>query len=431
MQEHSISVLGESMKASWVLVLALSTSIAFAASVPEVDPPLTQQELTMLKQMRAQWAGSGMPAMTPEQELALIGKMRGMQVEMMGNIAGMRMAAEASMSQAESEEPVGHAASALPPERLASVAGVAERRAERQAFAAATAISREDGAAFVVNGAPVIDTEGEITALDGSSRSGDYTYFVRDGAGRAIVKFQNANARLAPLVIGSLEVRGKSDVLYVTADGHRVAGNSIRPLADGVLVIRGATLFHCRAGEAPVAVQGPAGFEVTRHQRGDVAGTGYILMARKARSTNNPVKELAALVKPNADEQDLALVSVVSGNHVLLRRSLFELKFGDSEMYKTGIPDAFHYFWAAQWMATSDGPTAVVRELASAELNVIRLDSGERANAFTRKLGVGEVTAEPTSDGSIRVNARWAFKDHTVEDVRSLFAQTTEAAAPN
>src|SRR5690606_34330903 len=60
-----------------------------------IDPPMTKQEKQAIKDMRKQWKQAGMPAMTPEQEVAMIQRMRDTQAQMMGRIMGMRAAAEA------------------------------------------------------------------------------------------------------------------------------------------------------------------------------------------------------------------------------------------------------------------------------------------------------------------------------------------------
>ena len=87
-----------------------------------------------------------------------------------------------------------------------------------------------------------------------------------------------------------------------------------------------------------------------------------------------------------------------------------------------GAPNRRHYFWAVNWFVTKHGPIAAVMENGSKEVNVIKLETGERFNAFKRPLGITSFDATPTLDGSLSVQASWMFKKHELADVVTLFS---------
>ena len=93
-----------------------------------------------------------------------------------------------------------------------------------------------------------------------------------------------------------------------------------------------------------------------------------------------------------------------------------------------GMPNFGYYYWVVQRGMTTDGPIAVVMENGMREVNVIRLDSGTRVNAFHRDLGIASFIVHPTADGSIGLTGKWMFKDHVVPEVCALFSSALSCA---
>ena len=96
---------------------------------------------------------------------------------------------------------------------------------------------------------------------------------------------------------------------------------------------------------------------------------------------------------------------------------------GANRYTDTHLHDDEHIYWRARWYATDAGPIAMVKEDGPSRLTVINLQTGARAVAFERKLGLGDWEMYPTDGGKLRFEGSWAFKKHEIEDVAALLKQ--------
>ena len=423
-----------------------------------IDPPMTKQEKQAIKDMRKQWKEAGMPAMTPEQEVAMIQRMRDTQAQMMGRIMGMRAAAEAgggAMMMQPPQQPVAQppAQTSMPTAAAQPAIDLNEALARQSAEPQFTRFERiPDG--FEANDRPYLDVDGVVTDFGGDTWSGDVTYFVDDGRGSALVKHANVNSAEPAFVVGTLSISGDRTA-FQGRDGTTAAGDKVIPTRTGMIFTRDNSLVRYEIGKQPTAFALPKGYVVAEYQNGDVSGTGYLLLER-ATSTVGPVggvgNAVGHLFGARDKAVDYALFNVESGNIVTLnmnkasntvgqgtgcrRQNAFVNKCSgwkhwDSIWQPNGDRNTAHYYWTLTWQQTKFGPVAVARENGSREVNVITLDNGERFNAFQRGMGVNEFKAELTEDGSMRIDAKLAFKRKSIEDIGALLgASTSDASQP-
>lgn len=433
------------------------------AVVARADGARTEQERAMLQQARKAYATQGLE-LSPEQEEQFLQRLRQVQgnviqAQIIGQSAGTDNQTGALTALSALSTALGAGQPAVPstravepvgpvPARVASVPQLplAEVLKERRMQVGPTSFEPlQDG--FSANGRSVIDPEGRIVQFGGDATTGDVTYFVEQGVGSYLVRFNNVHSPLPPVTVGSLETTDNG-MRFVSHEGKRVAGQTVVPTGRGVVVVRDGTLFDYTLGAEVVAQPLPETYQLASLQQGDVASTGYVLLRRQVsqEEKGNPLKGVGNLLRSvtgRSDDKDYALFNIRTAHTVYLNRDesmetvghatdcqkkntfVNKCRGWESEeaLYdRDGMPNHSHYYWSVYWMQTANGPTAVVMENGVREVNVIRLDSSQRVNAFKRALGIQKVVATPTSDGSIRVTAAWAFKNHVVEDVRELFA---------
>lgn len=434
------------------------------AAVAHADGARTEQERAMLQQAREAYAAQGLE-LTPAQEEQFLQRLRQVQGNVIqaqiisqsagtnsqaGALTALSALGTAMGTATATTSPQTHAvapAPALPQTASTPVPQqpLAEALKERRAQVGPTRFEAlQDG--FSADGHTVIDPEGRIVQFGGDATTGDVTYFVEQGVGGYLVRFNNVHSTLPPLTVGTVET-SDDGVRFVSSEGQRVAGESVVPTGHGVVVVRGGTLFDYALGADVSTRPLPDAYQLASLQQGDVASTGYVLLRRRISQEEkaNPVKGVSNLLRSMAgrsDDRDYALFNTRTAHTVYLNRDESMERVGHGTdchaknafvnkcrgweskeaLYdRDGQPNYRHYYWSVYWMQTEDGPTAVVLENGVREVNVIRLDSSQRVNAFKRALGIQKVLATPTDTGSIRVAAAWAFNNHVVEDVRELF----------
>lgn len=439
-----------------VLGLLLGVS-AVSAQDLAIDPPLTKDEMRALKDMREQWADAHMPAMTVEQELTMIKNMRDMQARMMGQAMGMRRAIESGALQAqvagaqprEAESPQIQQ-TAEPTVRREDLASAYQERSASTQF---TRFERK-GDGFLANGQVFIDIDGKVKQFGADPMTGRVTYFVDIGDGDLLVKHHNINSDLEPILIGRIALRGdRADFRAVS--GETAGGESVVPVSDGLIVTRKESIARYSIGRGAKAFAVPEGFTVAAMQNGDVSGTGYVLIERIPQddaSFKEIGKTVGHLFGKRDDTQDYALLHIETGKTVALflsddgksvgqgtgcvRQNDFVNKCSGWRSWESiwetdGRPNYSHYFWSLTWVQTKFGPLAIAKEDGTREVNVIALDSGERFNAFKRKLGILWFTAQPKEDGGLSLEAQLAFKRHQIDDVGRVLDGSLAAAVTN
>lgn len=438
----------------FLLSLSLGVSAASAQDLA-IDPPLTKDEKRALKDMREQWEDAHMPAMTAEQELAMIKNMRDMQVRMMGQAMGMRRAIESGALQAqvagaqprEAESPQVQE-TATPSVTREDLASAYEQRLASTQF---TRFERK-GDGFLANGRVFIDINGKVKQFGADPMTGRVTYFVDIGNGDLLVKHHNINSDLDPILIGRIALRGdRADFRAVS--GETAGGESVVPVSDGLIVTRRESIARYSIGRGAKAFAVPEGFTVAAMQNGDVSGTGYVLIERIPQdddSFKEIGKTVGHLFGKRDDTQDYALLQIETGKTIALflsddgksvgqgtgcvRQNDFVNKCSGWHSWESiwetdGRPNYSHYFWSLTWVQTKFGPLAIAKEDGTREVNVIALDSGERFNAFKRKLGILWFAVEQKEDGGLSLEAQLAFKRHQINDVGQVLDGSLAAAA--
>lgn len=436
-----------------LLLAALLSASVVSAQDLAIDPPLTKDEKRALKDMREQWEDAGMPAMTAEQEVAMIKNMRDTQARLMGQAMGMRRALESGAMQGQIAQPLMQTREA-PPQPAAEPAVAKEELAsayeQRSASPRFTRFERK-GDGFLANGQVFIDIDGKVKQFGADPMTGRVTYFVDIGNDDLLVKHHNINSDLDPITIGRISLRGnRAD--FRAASGETAGGESVVPVSDGLIVTRKESIARYAIGKGAKAFAIPEGFIVAPLQNGDVSGTGYVLIERVPQSEAS-LKDIGNTVGhlfgKRDNTQDYALLHIATGKTVGLflsddgksvgkgtgctRQNDFVNKCSGWRSWESiweadGRPNYSHYFWALTWVQTKFGPLAIAMEDGTREVNVIALDSGTRFNAFKRKLGILWFSAEPKEDGGLSLEAQLAFKRHTIDDVGQVLDGALTAA---
>lgn len=305
------------------------------------------------------------------------------------------------------------------------------------------------GDGFTFDGQPYVDADGRIVKYGADFATGWVTYLAAIGPGHYLVKHQNVHSSLPPVTIGEVAEQD-GFVNFRSSDGQTAGGTNILLTSNGVMVERDASLvvFDLTHGMQAMAV--PQGFHVAHYQHGDVAGTGYVLLERVDTDSNDParaVKDLGAAVGSlfgaKDDAYDYALYNIATHALVPLnlsmrgknvgygtdcrRQNRFVNKCRGYKQYESiwqpdGRPNLEHYFWALTWQTTKYGPLAVAEENDERDLNIVRLDNGNRYNAFHRGLGLNGFTATPSADGDLHVVATIVFSKKELPDLGALLA---------
>ena len=396
------------------------------------DGPRNAKELAFLAQVQKGYADHNV-TLTPALEAQALQSFRkaegtAIQIQAMAAVEGHVAPVANPMAANDDSDRPGAVASRADLTRMV--------RDRESTMAATTFERRQDG--FVADGHLVVDAAGRISTFGGDAATGDVTYFVDQGQGHYLVRFANIHSALSPVTIGHLIAN--DGYRFMSIDGEQIAGEQIIPAGNGVVVARQGTLFSDTFGKGIDTQSLPAGYLLAPLQHGDVAGTGYVLLRRAITESErtDAIQGLSQLFKSvtgHSDDKDYALFNVHTGNTVYLNRSESTDRVGqgsdchaknrlvsicrgwesyDALFEPSGLINPGHYYWGVQWLATAQGPTAVVVENGAREVNVIRLDTGTRVNAFKRALGITSFTVQPTSDGSLSVTGNWMFRAHVV-----------------
>ncbi|MCW0201533.1 MAG: hypothetical protein OJI74_06660 [Rhodanobacter thiooxydans] len=283
---------------------------------------------------------------------------------------------------------------------------------------------RPDG--FIADGKPVIDPLGRVVVFGGDSGTGDVSYFVQTGPNQMLVRFANVHSSLPPVTVGTLTVNAAAQE-FTSVDGKQVGGDTVIPAGRVVVVARDSAVFSYTYGKEVTTEPLPPHYVLSPYQRGDVAGTGYVLLRRvidQAEKQNlvKNVGDLFKIVRGKEYGNDYALFSVHTGHVVQL--AMNEDDEGGGVFSSDGRANFLHPYWRVTWMPTVDGSTAVVLEDGVKSVDVIRLDTDQRATVFHRAMGVESFNVVPLPNGSIKVTGAWGFHGHEVPEVRALFTNT-------
>lgn len=424
-------------KMQWVLLAGLLVAAnAFA------DGPQTPQERLMIEKLKAAYQKQGL-TLTSEREEQMLQRMRQMQANAIDAqvlsqsdphaMPGQRaMAALGSMRQdgaLPTAAPVGPrvlAPNGAPTNDGMTQGQLAVAVAARHAQGVPTVFQRRpDG--FVAGDKPIIDPVGRITSFGGDNRSGDVTYFVQIAPQRFLVRFTNVHSNLPPVTVGTL-VTDATGQHFTSMDGQQIAGYMVIGAGQGLVIARDSAVFAYTYGKGVSTEPLPTHYLLSSYQRGDVAGTGYVLLRHVVSQAEQQdliknVGDLFKIVRGKEYGNDYALFNVHTGHVVPLPMN--EDDEGGGIFSSDGRPNFMHPYWRVTWMSTVDGPTAVALEDGVKSVDVIRLDTDQRATVFHRALGIESFNVVPLPNGSIKVTGAWNFHGHPSQDVRALFTSTT------
>lgn len=433
---------------AFALLLASTSSVVFAM---DIDPPLTRDEEKLLIEYRKEWKDAGMPAMTAEQEVAVIKNMRDAQVRMMGQVMAIDQSIRSGDLQRRAMERYQESSNAQFQDRSGQRAlqeSAISKEQLRTAYEALTAGSRftqfeSRGDGFTANGRPFIDIDGSVEQFGADTKTGRVTYFVNIGQDEILVKHHNVNSDTDPILVGRITPRG-DQAHFASVSGDTAGGLAVSPIADGVLVVRQSSVVRYTIGQTARAIAIPEGFTVAPLQNGDVAGTGYLLVERVAPATSSVESlgsSVGALFGRRSNTQDYALLNIDSGDVVPLFMSATSNRVGegvgcerqndfvnrcagwrswDSIWDADGSKNHSHYYWSLSWMQSEHGPIAIAKENNLTEINIIKLQTGERFNAFKRNLGIVSFNPIVAEGGRVSLDARLAFKTHRIEDIGTV-----------
>jgi hypothetical protein len=432
----------------WASLFAIFLN-AQAMAQTQQDP----SDEALLAQLRAQMKQQNM-TMTPQQEQAWLQQTKALRARMVAGFGAL-----AAIKATGGSMPAMPAMAAAAP--AAGVPGGTVSEADLGARIAAlpprppqlVIEDRSDG--FDANGRGFVDPEGRISNFAVDQMSGLLTYLVDSGNGNYLIKVARAGTDAQAIPVATARQNGDTWEV-VTAAGARIVGTRLTLLQGaGFLVQRETSAFIYRPGKGLDNIAVPKGYVVATLQRGDVLGTQNLLIERI------PDKELGlksfmalgAALGMNKNES-YALLNVKNGQTVPIDISdsgklvstksncraksrlvnvCSDIQYRESLYQNDGTRNVSHYYWRVNWFATPTGPILIVLENGARNLVVQDLNTGRKAIAFSRTLGIGDFTTTQEDNGTVRMTVKVGFDKQTVNDVGALLATAktdAQAAAP-
>lgn len=410
-------------------LLALATGAVAAADT-------TPQEQATLNAMRQSYIKQAGHPPTAAEERALLDMLR----------SAARMAGQAGAGMAGQAAPIRQAA---PVQGNGAAMSEAALASQLDAMGGAKTRVRIEGArdGLRIDGDSFLDPEGQIRSYAFDPLTGDITYTIltRDAV---VYKYLRAGSSADPVTLASAQqVQGGWQVTTVT--GKTFSGDAVTPLAKGFMVSRSGSVFRYEPGKNARGVPVPAGWVMAQFQRGNVGATHFILLEREQPAPGQGGSALGSLgsifnqgkaliaTAGLGKKEDYALMNLDTGKLYLLNiqvdGKLFTFmsncrkrSFLVSDCATANTVESLytadndrnysHYFWKANWYATPTGPIAVTLENGVADVFVLDLESGKKATAFHRGLGLSKFDAGQAPDGTVSVQANLAFDHQQIAD---------------
>ena len=419
---------------SCLAVVLVWTALACAQDI-------TAEEMTQLDALRKQMSAQG-AQLSPEQEVRLLQRLRAMKAlaaRQPGVPAGGGSELLQQIQQAQRQGGI------TAPSQSSSPAQMTEEQLQQRLAAlpagepTATLQYQADGLTF--NGQRFVDPVGRAERFGVDRATGRVGYVARSGA-EALVRVAALGTSAEPVTIGTLRTQGGQQVLE-TVTGKRLAGELFFATPDGAFVLRDSVAFRYSAGEGVRQINLPAGWFPTPIQRGNLAGTSWLLLEKDVAEQKqaqlpfvglfNKIGEIAGAKESNEyalfDTKSSRMVildistdgkSVNEATHCRRRNGVVnvcdQMTTLQTAWERDGSPNWRHYFWRVDWQQVQGRPVAVVQEKRSVQVNLYDLQSGAKVNLFERGLGLTGMNAEPTADGRLRVTARLGFETNVVDD---------------
>lgn len=437
------------MKTRSRILFALLWQCAIASVSAEGIPPSewTPMEQSFVAQARDAYARQGLP-FTDDQASVAVRNMRARIAGITGQIGALQLLAggRAPMPETGGFDP-----------RALAVTIDETRLGERVAAfpepsARARITGRRDG--FDVDGRPFLDAEGSITMHAHSMRTGYITYAARAGSGY-VIKTWRVGSDMEPVTIARATLSANGwDVQ--TETGKRLAGAALTMAPLGFMVAREASAFRYVPGKGVEAIAVPDGYVLASMQRGDIGGTGFVLLEREQATgaRGDSAGQLLSTFKALGSslgmtrKEDYALMDTRDGRLFPLNVSAegkLVNRYADcvkrnrlvnecasvhsfASLYDNmGMRNNRHYYWRVQWLASDVGPVAISHENGVRDVVITDLTTGKRVTAFSRGLGIVGFDVEQDISGVIRLSADWSFQKHEIPDVLAYLANPPEA----
>lgn len=431
--------------------------VAAAKGIPPSE--WTPKETQMIAQYRAAYQKQGMP-FTDEQASLTVQSMRETIARLTGNMAVAQALASRSLPNMPAVDPrlftapqaMAQASTAASPSSLTEQQLAAEIAALPAKSGNLVVKQRREG--FTINGQPVVDAEGRITLYAFDVVTGDVTFAVQT-PNKLEIKYLRAGASATPITL-AFAARTADGWSVQTVTGLNLSGNSISVIPCGLLVSRPGAAFRYDPGQGVKNIPVPEGYVLASIQRGNIGGTGFVLLERDIppndpqagllgtmRSMAGSVKALGANLGLNA-KPDYALyngdtnsmislnidmdgkdVTAMSGCH---RQNLAINRCDSAQTFESlyeqsGGRNIHHYYWRAQWLNTPTGPIAVTLEAGNRDVFITDLASGKKVLAFHRALGIADMEVTQNPDGTVAIEAQLAFQHQSIPDAAAFLAQ--------
>jgi hypothetical protein len=300
-----------------------------------------------------------------------------------------------------------------------------------------------------VNGDVHLDAEGTVERGGWDVLTGDFTYTTANIDGTKSLKFFRANSNSSPLTFASIEQQN-GNYQVTTLDGKVMVGHNFIPTSNGVVVIRGASLFKYDIGEGVKNISIPRGWQVAHWQHGDVDSTNLVLIEKLAHTKQSNDKGFSGLLSRfneikrglgMAEVFDYALLDIKTNQTYLLNMSLNDKKVTNltncnplnnyvnkctgSESYNSlydsnGQKNRLHYYWALDWFNTRAGPMGLYN--SGTEILVVDIGGNSALPLFQRTMGINSFDVDKFADGRITVNAKLGLGSEVISDLTSHLA---------
>ncbi|WP_257977826.1 hypothetical protein [Burkholderia gladioli] len=413
-----------------ILLASVFASLAFSAYADGVPPSQwTPKEQQLVQMMRSQYQQQGLP-FTDEQAGVAVQNMRTQMAKFSSSIMGIRIGG------ATSAMPVVPVASAAP--LGSSFTNATSATSEAQIGAQFAAFPTKNGPVdieyrsdgFVVNGQVYVDPEGRISGCAYDVMTGDIGYAV-SGPSSVEIKLARGGTSVEPLQIATATQMPDGSWQVVTTSGKTMNGTGFAVLPDGVLVSRGTVAFRYTPGKGISNITVPKGYVLAAFQHGNVGTTGYVLLeknyanhqAGQGGDLMGDIRSLGSIVGIGKKE-DYALLNTSTGQLYSFNVDV-EGKHGSLFTRDNGR-NMQHYFWRIYWLDTPSGPIAVSLEDGQRHVYITDLNTGKKVVAFSRSLGVSDLSVKQANDGMVSLSVRLGFDRGNIADASAFLQENKD-----
>ncbi len=434
------------------LIMLASMAALAASSVLAQD--ISAEEMIQLDKYRAQYKAQGID-LKPEDEIRILQRLRALKA---ASSAQPPQPAQQVQQPQMPQGPLGAMQSPLiqqllmqqgmavnnpAPAPALQLSSEEEVQAKLNRLPPAPALSAveylPDGLSIM--GRRFVDPEGKAERVSVDPDSALVAYMVQSGGGH-LVKVARVGASSEPVILGRVDKDANGRLNFRSTSGKALGGDMFYPMLDGALILRDSVGFRYVAGEGVRQIDFPSGWYPAPLQRGNISGTGWILLERDTvEEKSNPLaafKKIGQIAGALQGASDYALFNINDKRQISFeidsdgksvtkysdcrRRNNFvnvcdQAKTYDSIWRPDGSPNVGHYFWKVEWQKVAGRSVAVVMEKSLQQVNAYDLAAGKKINLFQRMLGINWFRTEISPERKFRALAQLGFDKGAVEDV--------------